>query len=98
MNKSTELSTICLERQNIGHDFFKILYPHKSFVWGGMYQLGGSALFLSANDIQLGRGESVYDTANVLSRFLDGIMIRNFKQSDSWRIWQGSALFLWLTD
>ncbi len=48
----------------------------------GMYQLGGSALFLSANDIQLGRGETIYDTANVLSRFVDGIMIRTFKQSD----------------
>jgi ornithine carbamoyltransferase len=48
----------------------------------GMYQLGGHALFLSSNDIQLGRGETIYDTANVMSRFIDGIMIRTFKQSD----------------
>ena len=48
----------------------------------GMYQLGGQALFLSASDIQIGRGEPIRDTARVLSRYVDGIMIRTFKQSD----------------
>jgi len=48
----------------------------------GMYQLGGHALFLSTNDIQLGRGEEIRDTARTLSRYVDGIMIRTFKQSD----------------
>lgn len=42
----------------------------------GMWQLGGSALFLNANDLQIGRGEPVKDTARVLSRYVDGIMIR----------------------
>ncbi len=47
----------------------------------GMYQLGGHALFLSTGDIQLGRGEPIKDTARVLSRYVDGIMIRTYEHS-----------------
>ncbi len=48
----------------------------------GMFQLGGQALFLSSKEMQIGRGEPVQDTARVLSRYLDGIMIRTFEQSE----------------
>lgn len=58
----------------------------------GMYQLGGQALFLSGNDIQIGRGEPISDTGRVLSRYLHGIMIRTFKQADVEALAQAASI------
>lgn len=71
-----------LEGQTLGMIFQKSSTRTRVSFETGMYQLGGQALFLSNRDLQIGRGEPVQDTARVLSRYLDGIMIRTFEQKE----------------
>ena len=71
-----------LEGKTLGMIFAKSSTRTRVSFEVGAYQLGGHALFLSARDIQLGRGEPIRDTARVLSRYLDGIMIRTYAHQE----------------
>ncbi len=71
-----------MEHQTLGMIFEKSSTRTRVSFETGIYQLGGIGLFLSSNDIQLGRGEPMKDTDRVISRMVDMVMIRTFKQSD----------------
>ena len=71
-----------LKGKTLGMIFRKASTRTRASFETGMYQLGGNPLYLSASDMQIGRGEPIQDTARVLSRYIDGIMIRTFDQAE----------------
>lgn len=72
-----------LEGKSLGMIFQKPSTRTRVSFEAGMYQLGGQALFLTAHDLQIGRGEPMQDTARALSRYLDGIVIRTYEQQEA---------------
>ncbi len=69
-----------LKGKTLGMIFYKSSTRTRLSFEVGMYQLGGMAIFLSSRDIQAGRGETIADTAQIMSRYLDGVMIRTYDQ------------------
>ena len=72
----------CLKGKSVALIFAKASTRTRTSFEVGAYQLGGNGVYLNANDLQIGRGEPVEDTARVLGRYFDGIMIRTFEQAE----------------
>ena len=81
-----------LKGKSLGMIFEKSSTRTRVSFEAGMYQLGGNSLFLSDRDLQIGRGEPIEDTARVLSRFIQGIMIRTFSQEEAEKLAKYSSI------